>query len=84
MRRITVCGHPWTVVSARQTATDRVLGECLGPPRRMIRVRLTGDRLTDRDTLIHELIHAVEYERGVDIGHGQVRAIAETLAGARA
>jgi hypothetical protein len=84
MRRVTVCGKPWTIVSARQTDEDQVLGECLSPPRRLIRIFLTGDRATDRDTLIHELIHAVEYERRMDIGHGMVRAIAAAVAGSRA
>jgi len=55
------------------------MGRCYPPPQREIRVLDRGDKKTIRDTLFHELLHAVEYEYKA-VPHGLVADMATALA----
>jgi len=78
-KAVTICGQTWTIKRYRRAWHPDKLGECYGPPRREIRVLTTGNRQTDRDTLYHELIHAVEDEHRAGIPHGLVADLAATM-----
>lgn len=78
-RTVTICGKTWTVRRYRKPWHPDRLGECFGPPRREIRVLETGNRQTDRDTMRHELAHAVEYEHGRSIPHKMVSDLAAAM-----
>jgi len=82
-RRITVCGHEWTLREHAKRWDAGLDGECSGPPLREIRIYRSGDREADRETLYHELVHAVEMELGAPLKHRTVREIACVLARAR-
>ena len=80
VRTVDICGKLWRLRWYRRPWAKDEAGACYGPPRREIRILETGDRKADRDTLIHEVLHAVEYEHK-SIPHGVIHDMASVLAG---
>ena len=78
-KAVTICGKTWTVKRYHRAWNPDTVGECFGPPLREIRVLQTGDHQADRDTLRHELTHAVEYEHGRSIPHRMVADLAAAM-----
>ena len=79
VKPVTICDHVWTLkYYKRAWAKDRI-GECIGPPKREIRILETRDRKSVRDTLFHELLHATEYEYRA-VPHGLIADMAAALA----
>ena len=79
VKQIEICGQTWTLKYYKRTWARDEAGVCYGPPRREIRVLEGKDRKAVKDTLFHELLHAVEYEHKA-IPHGLIADMAAALA----
>jgi len=78
---VTIGGHVWTIRCHWEPWDRKEVGRCLGPPERKIDVLSSIDNaVANRDTLYHELLHALEYELRVKVPHNYISKAARLLA----
>lgn len=75
---MTIKGHPWRLRKRGWTANDAHAGQC-DPGTRELLVHRTGNEEYDQGTLVHEFIHAVDYEYGLRLSERAVMALERNL-----
>ena len=78
-RTVEICGQTWTLKYYKRAWEKDCVGKCYPPPWRQIRVLESQDKKLVRDTLFHELLHAVEFEYKA-VPHGLIADMAAALA----
>ncbi len=83
-RSIEIGGNIWTVHFYRKPPLaekpgEEIFGACV-PKRRRLYVKQGQAPLERLSTLIHELLHAIEYEYKIEIPHSLVNALEGPLA----